>query len=149
MSTGDDVTPYELFGGHEFFESLIQAFYSRVANDDVLRPMYPDEDLTEAQWRLRAFLEQYWGGPKTYGERRGHPKLRMRHMPFHVDSIARDRWLTHMKAAVDEQHMPPELEKELWQYLVSAAFAMQNVPDDAHPHPIAQIDEQPGGSAHA
>lgn len=141
MSDQDEVTPYELFGGHDFFVSLVRAFYSRVAVDDVLRPMYPDEDLTEAEWRLRAFLEQYWGGPKDYSEQRGHPKLRMRHMPFHVDSTARDRWLTHMKAAVDEQQLPPEQELVLWQYLVSAAFAMQNVPDAAPSNPVADIDQ--------
>lgn len=125
----DEITFYDDFGGHDFFERLVSAFYSRVATDDILRPMYPDEDLTDARGRLQMFLEQYWGGPKTYGEVRGHPRLRMRHMPFAIDGRARDRWLTHMRAAVDEQHMPPEQEEVLWNYLLSAAFAMQNVPD--------------------
>lgn len=136
----EDVTFYDDFGGHDFFERLVSAFYSRVATDDILRPMYPDEDLTDARWRLQMFLEQYWGGPKTYGEVRGHPRLRMRHMPFTIDGRARDRWLTHMRAAVDEQNMPPEQEEVLWNYLLSAAFAMQNVsdgPSDA----IADIPE--------
>lgn len=139
----EELTYYEAFGGHEFFERLVAAFYSRVATDDILRPMYPDEDLTDARWRLQMFLEQYWGGPKTYGEVRGHPKLRMRHMPFAIDSRARDRWLTHMRASVDEQTLPPELDEVLWNYLLSAAFAMQNIADDNR-GTIADIPENPG-----
>lgn len=126
----DETTPYELFGGAEFFDALITDFYARVATDPILRPMYP-EDLGGAQWRLRAFLEQYWGGPETYSEERGHPRLRMRHAGFHIDSAARDRWLMLMGQAVAERNMAPELERALWQYLSSAALAMQNVPDDA------------------
>lgn len=137
----NEVTPYEMFGGADFFESLIRAFYSRVATDPILRPLYPEEDLGPAEWRLRSFLEQYWGGPKTYGEVRGHPKLRMRHYEFHIDSVARDRWLTLMHEAVQEQNMPEAQERALWQYLVSAAFAMQNVPDDEQPNPVATIPE--------
>lgn len=139
----EEVPFYEAFGGHEFFERLVGAFYARVAVDDILRPMYPDEDLTDARWRLQMFLEQYWGGPKTYGESRGHPKLRMRHMPFTIDSRARDRWLTHMRASVDEQNLAPELDEVLWNYLLSAAFAMQNVADD-NPATIADIPENRG-----
>jgi hemoglobin len=129
----DEVTLYDAFGGHDFFEKLVGAFYARVATDDILRPMYPDEDLTDARWRLQMFLEQYWGGPKTYGDVRGHPRLRMRHMPFAIDSRARDRWLTHMRASVDEQHLPRELDEVLWNYLLSAAFAMQNIVDEQGP----------------
>jgi hemoglobin len=129
----DEVTLYDAFGGHDFFEKLVDAFYARVATDDILRPMYPDEDLTDARWRLQMFLEQYWGGPKTYGDVRGHPRLRMRHMPFAIDSRARDRWLTHMRASVDEQHLPRELDEVLWNYLLSAAFAMQNIVDEQGP----------------
>lgn len=136
----DEDTLYDAFGGHDFFESLVAAFYSRVATDDILRPMYPDEDLTDARWRLQMFLEQYWGGPKTYGDVRGHPRLRMRHNPFAIDSRARDRWLTHMRASVEEQNMAPEQQEILWNYLLSAAFAMQNIPDD-NDRAIAEIPE--------
>jgi len=123
-------TPYQLFGGADFFSNLVHAFYLKVATDEVLRPMYPAGDLGPAEDRLRMFLEQYWGGPKTYGELRGHPRLRMRHADFHIDSTARDRWLVHMHAALEEQDIPFELGQELWEYLASAAFAMQNVDDD-------------------
>ncbi|MEC9179430.1 MAG: globin, partial [Actinomycetota bacterium] len=122
-------TPYEMFGGRDFFTRLVAAFYSRVADDDVLRPMYPPGSLDAAEWRLRSFLEQYWGGPTDYSDQRGHPRLRMRHAGFSIDSTARDRWLTHMRAAVDEQDLPPDHERILWQYLQGAAFAMQNVAD--------------------
>lgn len=127
----DETTPFELFGGQPFFESLVAAFYERVAQDPILRPMYPDEDLAAAERRLCLFLQQYWGGPGTYSAERGHPKLRMRHVPYAIDSVARDRWLTLMHDAVVEQNMPEAAERVLWQYLVGAAFAMQNVMDDA------------------
>jgi hemoglobin len=124
------ITPYELFGGEAFFSSLVAAFYRRVADDPMLRPMYPS-DLDGAQWRLQAFLEQYWGGPETYSEQRGHPRLRMRHAGFAIDASARDRWLELMGQAIAEQDMQPEAEQVLWQYLTSAAHAMQNIPDAA------------------
>ncbi len=126
-------TPYEQFGGAAFFESLAAAFYRRVETDEVLRPMYPEGDLAPAQRRLQMFLEQYWGGPQTYNEERGHPRLRMRHVPFPIDSDARDRWLKHMYDSIDEQGMDPELESMLWMYLVQAAFAMQTIPDGTPP----------------
>ena len=134
-------TPYEYFGGEPFFESLVTAFYERVATDPVLRPMYPPGDLTPARRRLTMFLEQYWGGPGTYSEERGHPRLRMRHVGFHIDSGARDRWLAHMYEAMLEQDMPPEAEKLLWQYLVGAAIGMQNVQDDAPPAGAIDVTE--------
>jgi len=136
-------TPYELFGGADFFRSLVHSFYSKVAGDDILRPMYPPGDLGPAEDRLRMFLEQYWGGPKTYGELRGHPRLRMRHADFHVDSKARDRWLVLMHAALEEQDIPHEYGQELWEYLASAAFAMQNVDDDLPP-----TNASPAAGAH-
>jgi hemoglobin len=117
---------YEEVGGHETFVRLVDVFYREVARDDVLRPMYPEEDLRPAAERLTLFLEQYWGGPTTYSERRGHPRLRMRHMPFHVNPDARDRWLAHMRTAVDELALPPLHEATLWDYLQRAAFAMVN-----------------------
>ena len=103
------------------------AFYRGVATDPVLRPMYPEEDLGPAEERLRMFLEQYWGGPTTYSDQRGHPRLRMRHAPYRVDPDARDHWLLHMRAALDAQGLPPEQDAQLWGYLSSAAFAMVNV----------------------
>jgi hemoglobin len=135
-----EVTPYELFGGADFFHSLVDAFYLRVADDDVLRPMYPPGSLEGAKWRLRAFLEQYWGGPTDYSDQRGHPRLRMRHAGFAIDSTARDRWLTHMREALDEQHLQGDQDLMLWQYLQGAAFAMQNVPDETPPGPVFNAD---------
>ncbi len=119
-------TFYEQVGGHETFELLVRRFYEGVAADPVLKPMYPDDDMEGAVWRLQAFLEQYWGGPGTYSEQRGHPRLRMRHNPFHVNPDARDRWLGHMRAAVLSLALPPLLEATLWDYLERAAFAMVN-----------------------
>lgn len=127
-----DPTPYEIFGGTDFFTRLIGSFYAKVATDPILRPMYP-EDLDAAEWRLRAFLEQYWGGPTTYSDERGHPRLRMRHAGFAIDTAARTRWVELMSQAVAEQQMPPEHERVLWQYLSSAAIAMQNIPDSHEP----------------
>ena len=121
--------PYDDFGGEAFFTSLVAAFYARVAHDPILRPMYPDADLAAAERRLRLFLMQYWGGPTTYNDERGHPRLRMRHMDFTIDSAARDRWLSLMHDAMVEQDLTPDQETQLWTYLVSAAFAMQNIPD--------------------
>jgi hemoglobin len=137
------VTPYERFGGEGFFHGLVAAFYSRVAGDPILRPLYPDEDLHAAERRLRLFLMQYWGGPHTYDDERGHPRLRMRHAGFAIDSVARDRWLTLMHDALVEQHMEPAAETELWTYLVGAAFAMQNIPDDAPPAHAMEATEVP------
>ena len=119
--------PYDDFGGEEFFTALVADFYRGVASDPVLRPMYPEQDLGPAERRLRLFLIQYWGGPTTYGEERGHPRLRMRHMPFPIDEQARDRWLAHMRAALDARELPPDLDERLWSYLTSAAHAMLNV----------------------
>jgi hemoglobin len=120
-------TPYDDFGGEEFFTALVADFYRGVADDPVLRPMYPEADLGPAERRLRLFLMQYWGGPGTYSEERGHPRLRMRHAPFPVDEQARDRWLAHMRAALDARQLPAELDQQMWQYLTSAAHAMVNV----------------------
>lgn len=113
-------------GGRETFERLVRRFYVGVADDPVLRPMYPEEDLEGAIQRLTGFLEQYWGGPTTYSEQRGHPRLRMRHLPFRVNPEARDRWLAHMRTAVDELGLSPMHSAMLWGYLERAAFAMVN-----------------------
>ena len=120
---------YEAVGGHPTFEALVDRFYEGVADDELLRPLYPEEDLTAAKHRLRTFLEQYWGGPKTYGEERGHPRLRIRHAPFAVSPAARDAWLHHMRAAVDSLGLPPLHEQTLWDYLERAAHSMINTVD--------------------
>ncbi|WP_246150435.1 globin [Agromyces intestinalis] len=121
---------FEQVGGHATFERLVDAFYRGVADDPVLKPMYPEEDLGPAKRRLQLFLEQYWGGPGTYSAERGHPRLRLRHQPFHVNPDARDRWLTHMRRAVDSLELSPLHEETLWDYLQRAAFAMVNTFDD-------------------
>ncbi|WP_342670841.1 globin [Microbacterium sp. K24] len=121
-----EVTFYDEVGGHETFAKIVSVFYREVALDPVLKPMYPEDDLGPAEQRLLMFLEQYWGGPTTYGDTRGHPRLRMRHMPFRVDPDARDRWLRHMRTAVDEAQLSPLHETTLWDYLERAAYAMVN-----------------------
>lgn len=117
---------YDQVGGMPTFRKLVDAFYRGVAGDEVLKPMYPEEDLGPAAERLTLFLAQYWGGPTTYSQERGHPRLRMRHQPFHVNPDARDRWLGHMRAAVDELELSPLHEATLWDYLQRAALAMVN-----------------------
>jgi hemoglobin len=140
-AAGAPGTPFDQFGGEAFFERLVHGFYERVARDPILRPMYPDPDLAAAERRLRLFLMQYWGGPQTYSEERGHPRLRMRHHDFTIDSVARDRWLTLMHDAVADMDMDPVSESQLWVYLVSAAFAMQNVPDDPTGRPVPTTND--------
>ncbi len=126
-------TPFEQLGGHDTFAALVHRFYQGVRTDELLAPMYPQDDWDGAEERLRLFLEQYWGGPTTYSEQRGHPMLRRRHLPFRVTPEARERWLAHMRTAVDELALDPELEQLLWDYLVRAAHAMVNTdgPDRA------------------
>lgn len=121
-----ELTPYERFGGHDFFAALVHDFYVGVATDEVLRPMYPEQDLAPAEQRLLLFLEQYWGGPTTYSDERGHPRLRMRHAPYTIDYVAMQHWLDHMRTALDARALPPENDAELWKYLSQAAFAMVN-----------------------
>ena len=119
-------TFYDAVGGQEFFIKLVDGFYEGIKTDEVLRPMYVDEDLTEAKRHLMLFLQQYWGGPTTYQEERGHPRLRMRHFPFVVNADARDRWLTHMKASLDNLEIDSHLKDQLWTYLVTAAHSLIN-----------------------
>jgi len=121
---------WQQVGGRPTFEKLVRRFYEGVRDDELLRPMYPEQDLEPAIQRLTGFLEQYWGGPGTYSEERGHPRLRMRHAPFPVGPAARDRWLAHMRAAVDELGLPPLQHTMLWDYLERAAHAMLNRFDD-------------------
>lgn len=117
---------YASVGGEATFRRLVADFYAGVRDDPVLRPLYPEEELDAAQERLTLFLIQYWGGPQTYGDQRGHPRLRMRHAPFVIGPVERDSWLAHMKAAVDRLGLAPEYAEPLWAYLHGAAFAMQN-----------------------
>jgi hemoglobin len=130
-ATRDQVTKYEAMGGHDFFSRLVHNFYREVAADPLLRSMYPEVDLGPAEHRLRMFLEQYWGGPTTYSERRGHPRLRMRHAPFKVTPVAKDHWLRCMRSALDLETMPAELRTELWNYFEHAALFMVNTLDES------------------
>jgi len=122
------VTYYDDFGGHETFDKLVREFYRGVAEDEPLRALYPEEDLGPAQERLRMFFEQYWGGPTTYSEQRGHPRLRMRHVPFQVTPDMRDRWLLHMMNAVDTLELSAENDDRLRDYLTRAAYSLVNAP---------------------
>lgn len=119
---------YEAVGGEETFRRIVDAFYAGVAADPVLLALYPEDDLGPAAERLRMFLIQYWGGPSTYQEQRGHPRLRMRHAPFPIGAAARDAWLRHMRAALDSVGLAPAYDQALWEYLRSAAESMRNVP---------------------
>lgn len=121
---------YERVGGHDTFVRLVAAFYTGVAADPVLRPMYPDDELDGAMWRLTAFLEQYWGGPGTYSIERGHPRLRMRHNPFAVTPDARERWLHHMTGALDSLALSPMDHALMLDYFERAATGMINTGDD-------------------
>lgn len=122
---------YEAVGGAETFRTIVSRFYVLVRDDEVLRPMYPEEDLSGAEDRLRMFLEQYWGGPRTYSDQRGHPRLRMRHTPFRIGYIERDAWLRCMHTAVasiDQGTLDDAHRRELLAYLEMAAEAMVNAP---------------------
>lgn len=135
--TGPDGDPqqtfYEAVGGRPTFVALVDRFYEGVVTDPLLRPMYPEAEIDPtmpgARERLTMFLEQFWGGPKTYGERRGHPRLRIRHAPFAVSPAARDAWLSHMRTAVDSLDLPPLQAETLWDYLERAAHSLVNTVD--------------------
>jgi len=137
MATGEtEASLYDAVGGDPFFVELVRRFYAGVATDEILRPMYPSEDMAGAQERLTLFLIQYWGGPDTYSEIRGHPRLRMRHAPFSVDRAARDSWMKHMSAAVDSllgsvDGAQPVIDA-LMGYFVRSAEFMRNV-DEPEP----------------
>lgn len=122
-------TFFDAVGGHATFDRLVTAFYAGVADDAPLRALYPEADLVPAAERLRMFLEQYWGGPDTYSQERGHPRLRMRHTPYAVTPEQRDRWLRHMLAAVAGLGLDREQEATLVDYLVRAAYMLVNAPD--------------------
>ena len=125
--SGPEPTLYEAVGGEPFFHELVDRFYDHVESDPDLLALYPDQaDLSGARERFRLFLCQYWGGPTTYNEQRGHPRLRMRHGPFVIDPAARDRWLAAMRSAMDEMEIAPAVEAAMWEYFTMAAEAMRN-----------------------
>lgn len=126
-------TFFDAVGGEETFHRLVDRFYEGVADDPVLRPLYPEEDLTGARWRLSTFLIQYWGGPSTYSQHRGHPRLRARHVPFAIGPRERDAWLGHMHDSLAELGLPEEQADQLWDYLVRAAYMLVNRPDGDEP----------------
>ena len=124
--TADTTSLYDRAGGTPFFEALVGRFYAGVASDPLLRPIYPEADLGPASRRLTLFLIQYWGGPTTYDDERGHPRLRMRHAPFAIGPAARDRWLALMRDALAEVAPPEDVAGELERYFTMAAEAMRN-----------------------
>lgn len=113
-------------GGTETFERIVDFFYEAVKNDELLAPMYPESDWDGAKWRLRTFLEQYWGGPTTYSDQRGHPRLRMRHAPYPITPEAKEHWLVHMHAALDQVGLPQMHDVAFREYIDRAALAMVN-----------------------
>ena len=123
-----EATFFDQVGGHEFFERLVSNFYDEIEQDEQLRPMYP-EDLSESKRHFEMFLEQYWGGPKRYSMERGHPRLRMRHAPFHISRVARDAWLAAMSSALERERpgLSDEQFDELHGYFDMAAHQMRNV----------------------
>ena len=134
MSESQAPTFYEQVGGEPTFRRLVHRFYQEVAADPELRRVYPSRDLGPAEEHLVLFLMQYWGGPATYNETRGHPRLRMRHRFFAIGPAERDAWLGHMRTAVDELDLDAGLDAELWEYLVMAANSLVN-----------QVGERSGG----
>lgn len=128
MLDNGEVTFYDEIGGEATIRTIVHVFYAGVANDPLLRPLYPEDDLGPAEERFFMFLSQYWGGPTTYSERRGHPRLRMRHAPFAVTPDARDRWLVHFRAGLDAVDLTPEQDAQFWAYVLHAADFMVNTP---------------------
>ncbi|NUR06092.1 MAG: globin [Nocardioidaceae bacterium] len=119
-------TFYDAIGGYPTIAKIVARFYEGVATDEVLRPIYPEEDLGPAQERFTLFLVQYWGGPTTYSDTRGHPRLRMRHAPFAVTPKAAEHWLRHFRDGLDEANLPAELDAQFWDYVQHAAKFMVN-----------------------
>jgi hemoglobin len=123
-------TFYDEIGGLPTISKIVDRFYEGVATDEVLRPLYPEEDLGPAAERFTLFLAQYWGGPTTYSDNRGHPRLRMRHAPFAVTPVARDHWLRHFRAGLDAANLTPEQDAKFWDYVTHAAQFMVNSFDE-------------------
>lgn len=129
LEGAEAATFFDAVGGHETFEALVSGFYARVAHDPVLRPLYEGHEYADAARRLQLFLEQYWGGPRTYSATRGHPRLRARHAEFRIDRAARDAWLANIRAAMDDLDLAPEADRVLWDYLITAADMLINTED--------------------
>jgi hemoglobin len=127
----DGQTFYDAIGGYPTIAKIVDRFYAGVAEDEVLRPLYPEEDLGPAAERFTLFLVQYWGGPTTYSDTRGHPRLRMRHAPFAVTPTARDHWLKHFRDGLDEAGLSDEQHAQFWDYVTHAAQFMVNTLEDA------------------
>jgi hemoglobin len=121
-----ELTVFDAAGGMAYFEALVTRFYDGVAHDPALRAVYPEADLAPARRRLTLFLAQYWGGPTTYSDERGHPRLRMRHFPFAIGPAERDLWLVHMRAAIDAVPAPDDVRARLHEYVTAGAEAMRN-----------------------
>ncbi|AKK11683.1 globin domain-containing protein [Corynebacterium uterequi] len=125
----NDTSLYDAVGGEPTFRRLVSGFYDRIKTDDLLSPMYPEDDLAGAEDRLLWFLTQYWGGPRTYQERRGHPMLRRRHFPFHIDNAAAERWLELMSAAladIDADTIDDDARAAMWNHMQRVAYMMIN-----------------------
>jgi hemoglobin len=136
---------YDAVGGEPVFRRIVELFYEGVAQDPVLRPLYP-EDLEPAKDRLRMFLEQYWGGPTTYSEQRGHPRLRMRHVSWAIGTRERDAWLSHMLSAVSRVDLPDDARAAVWDHVERAAHSLVNtadVPAGTAFQPVADDDRVP------
>jgi hemoglobin len=121
-------TFYDAVGGEPTFRAIVARFFAQVPEDDVLKTVYPLDDLEGAEERLRLFLMQYWGGPTTYSDERGHPRLRMRHAPFRIGPAERDAWLGAMRVAIDDAGLEEPLREQLWDYMESTATHMINSP---------------------
>jgi hemoglobin len=132
--------------GEEPFHRLTAAFYRGVAADPLLRPMYPDEELEPARRRLALFLMQFFGGPPNYSLQRGHPRLRMRHLPFTIDQAARDAWMTHMRAALDSLGLPSEVHAAMLAYFEDASTFMINQAEGPRRYgmPMSEEPRRPG-----
>lgn len=126
VTSSESTTFYDEIGGYDVIHRIVEKFYEGVAGDPVLRPLYPEEDLGPAAERFTLFLVQYWGGPTTYSERRGHPRLRMRHAPFAVTPAAKERWLVHFREGLDSVELTPEQDAQFWDYVTHAAQFMVN-----------------------
>src|SRR5713226_4155119 len=140
MGETQELNFFDAVGGEETFRRLTHRFYQGVAADPMLRAVYPSKDLGPAEEHLRLFLIQYWGGPGTYSERRGHPRLRMRHAHFTIGEAERDAWLRHMRDALDELQLEPRYDDELWRYLVMAAQSLVNQAPAAGPDGTGHAD---------
>ena len=130
-------TVFEMVGGQRFFDELVDRFYDAVEEDPLLRPMYP-RDMGPSRRRLAGFLAQYWGGPPHYSEERGHPRLRMRHMPFAIGQAERDAWIAHMTASLNaatiadgtSRRLPEEVGAAMFDHFDNAATHLINQPSD-------------------